>query len=99
MTYNKIITPINACKTKHGGQNSQWYVGITSDPVRRLFTEHKVKKEGGVWIYCKADSAAIARKVERDYLDIDCSGGSGGGDATSVYVYAYRITTTTNETT
>lgn len=74
-----------------------WYAGVTSDPERRLFQEHWVKKRDGAWIYGAADSDSDARDVERHLFEIGCSGDSGGGDSNSVYVYAYRINLYTRE--
>ena len=69
-----------------------WYVGITADPERRLFQDHKVNKQDGSWIYGQASSNSVAREIERHFLDHGCNGGSGGGTPDAQYVYAYRIT-------
>ena len=74
-----------------------WYVGITDDPKRRLFQDHKVNENGGNWIYGPASSHSAAREIERHFLDLGCNGGSGGGDSSSIYVYAYKITWYTHE--
>lgn len=76
---------------------SDFYIGITNDPERRLFDEHKVKKDGMWWIYSKADNIETAREVEKYYLDKGMRGGDGGGDDTSVYVYCYTVSPTTIE--
>lgn len=76
-----------------------WYVGITANPRRRLFEDHKVDEDNGVWIYGPADSAAVARDVEKQLLRDGCQGGSGGGDSAARYVYAYRITLNSVEST
>jgi len=56
-----------------------------------------VNENSGTWAYEKADSAAIARKVEKAYHDAGYQGGPGGGDNSTVYVYAYVITSSTAE--
>lgn len=94
MSYSadQIITDINGYMQLHGGSNPSWYVGIAADARDRLFKGHGVVEEGGVWIYRRALSTAVARQVEKAYLDAGCDGGPGGGDELTVYVYAYRKT-------
>ena len=90
-----IITDINAyMKNSGGAADSTWYVGIAADPEARLFSDHSVVKHGA-WIYRTADSAAIAREIEKEYLDAGTDGGTGGGDASTRAVYAYKKTATT----
>ena len=96
MTKAKIIQDID----KHIGtltrsQYSNFYIGITNDVERRLFTEHCVDKERDCWIYRTADSDSIAREVEQYYLDKGMDGGPGGGDNTSKCVYCYKKTSAT----
>ncbi len=97
-SYNNIIERIDE-HLKNSGRRyySDFYIGITNDPERRLFDEHNVKKDYMWWIYSKADNIEIARKVEKHYLDKGMRGGDGGGDDTSVYVYCYTVSPTTIE--
>ena len=71
------------------------YVGIAKDPEKRLFNEHKVKRQGGIWIYCPANSSTCAREVEKTLTAQGADGGPGGGDDDTTYVYAYKKTTDT----
>jgi len=81
-----------------GGVYSDWYVGIASDPRRRLFVDHNVNEENGRWIFQGCDSSSIARDVEEFFVNtLETKGGAGGGDYTTRFVYAYRITLTTKE--
>jgi len=74
-----------------GGSYSDWYVGISSDPRKRLFEEHKVREKGDAWIYRQAYNNESARNVEQYFINVlGTDGGSGGGDESSVYVYAYK---------
>jgi len=76
---------------------SKWYVGITDDPQRRLFQEHKVKKEEGPWIYRQCSNCSIAREVEEYLLaKYKTDGGNGGGNNSTIYVYAYKKKSYTN---
>jgi len=83
---------------QHGGNWYDWYVGIAADPRGRLFSDHNVTEQGGVWIH-SGDTAnhSIARQVEQHFLSQGCDGGSGGGSHMTTYVYAYKKTTFTNE--
>jgi hypothetical protein len=96
-TAQQIITDLNAYMQQHGGPNSAWYVRIAADVRERLFVDHNVSEQGGVWIYRQATSSTVARSVEKAYLDAGCDGGPGGGDDSTDYVYAYRKTTITKQ--
>ena len=63
MTSNAIITEINAHIENR--PNGRWYVGITNDPKRRLFTEHEVSEADGIWIYRQADSLTSRARWSR----------------------------------
>ena len=96
-SYDEIVSDIDNHIKKHKGKYSDYYCGITNDAERRLFDEHNVDKEHGVWIYRTASSDDVARKVEQHFLDKGCEGGSGGGDESTKIVYCYKITSTTIE--
>ncbi len=84
-----IIVAIDTFMKKFQYKNSDWYVGIATDPRARLFTDHTVDEKNGTWIYEQATSDSVARDVEQAYLDTGHDGGAGGGDSSTVYVYAY----------
>lgn len=95
--YNRIVDKIDDHIQSRGGPYSAWYVGITDDADRRLFMEHRVNNVRGRWIYHKASTVEIARKIEEHFLGFGCQGGTGGGSQNSQIVYAYRITSETVE--
>lgn len=92
-----IINEIHAYIVRNGGSEAQWYIGIAGDPRDCLFSRHGVVENGGLWIYRDAGNEAIARAVEKAFLDAGYTGGGGGGDWTTRHVYAYRITNSTRE--
>lgn len=93
-----IISEIKEHMKKRGGNYSDWYVGIASDPRERLFTEHNVDEKKDAWIYRKCDNSDIAREIEEYFVEIlSTGGGAGGGDETTKYVYAYKKAPHTNE--
>jgi len=92
----KIKADIKAYMSKRGGAYREWYVGITSDPDQRLFTDHRVNRKGDAWIYKEADSTSVARSVESYFVNIcGTDGGTGGGGSDAKFVYAYKKATHT----
>lgn len=88
--YSKIIDEIiEFCKIVKVDDVSKVYIGITKDPIRRLFHEHKITDEDYWWTYIKADSEETARAVERYFIEMGMQGGTGGGDNESVFVYCF----------
>ncbi len=96
-SYELIIKEFNTFLSKAGGKYSDYYVGITDDVDRRLFGEHNVDRKRDQWIYDEANSDAVARQVEKYFLDKGCDGGTGGGDIDSTIVYCYKKTASTIE--
>ena len=93
-----IIKEIVAYLVARGIRNwDEVYVGIADDVEKRLFTDHRVEKDGGIWIYRQANSSDCAREVEKDLLDQGAQGGPGGGSDETNYVYAYKIEPYTKE--
>jgi len=80
-----------------GGEYSLWYVGIATDPEKRLYEDHNVDKNG-LSIWRETENSNIAREIEKYFIEeIGTDGGTGGGDNTTKFVYAYKKTTYTNE--
>lgn len=96
MTGQKIINDFLDYMKQEGGYYSDWYVGITNDPKKRLFAEHGVDEKRGQWIYAPVDTNEVARTVEDYFLNQGCDGSGGGGDNSSTTTYAYKKTTNTN---
>ncbi len=93
----QIFADLNAHITQSGLLNSQWYVGIASNPQQRLFSDHRVPRTGAWWIYRLALNHHDARGIESAYHAAGCSGGPGGGDCETCYVYAYVKTPQTSQ--
>ncbi len=83
MKKQQIIDELNEYVGKRGGKYPAWYVGVTSDPKERLFTDHGVK-EGGGWFHRPCDSSADARAIEEYFLK------TRGMDCATYHVYAYE---------
>lgn len=91
-TAQEIYNDITAYMKQHGYNASSWYAGITQDIEQRLFGDHNVSKQNGIWIYSRAINTTHARTAEKWLLDLGCDGGDGGGDGDAVYVYCYLKT-------
>ena len=80
MNKSEIIKEIEKSVSNY----SAWTIGITDAPKRRK-SEHGIPKYWHVW---KADTEAIARNVEKHFLDKGMNGGGGGGDHPNfVYIF------------
>ena len=90
----EIAAYLVACRIRN---LDEVYVGIADDVEKRLFTDHRVEKDGGIWIYRQANSSDCAREVEKYWLDQGAQGGPGGGSDETNYVYAYKIEPYTKE--
>lgn len=65
-----------------------WYIGITNDPNERKAWHASNEADVKHWRSWPADTKAIARYVEKYFLDRDMRGAAGGGtNPTYVYIY------------
>jgi hypothetical protein len=97
-TLQAVANDIVAYVSSGGQPWSRWYVGIASDPRRRLFVDHNVLEQGGLWIYRDAWTEEGARTVEKFFHETyGAQGDTGGGDSSTRFVYAYLVTNTTKE--
>lgn len=93
MTVQELASQFISFINEYGHIPSKWYVGITSDPKRRLFIEHQVSPTSGIFKYADASTVDNARLIEKFLIDkMKIKGGSGGGDSTTTWVYVYMIT-------
>ena len=96
MNESNLQNDINSYICKNAEYYREFYVGITSNPTKRLFEEHNVSENNDVYIYIEADSEEIARAVEKHFIDKGCKGDQGGGTYPR-HVYAYKISSNTSE--
>jgi len=84
MQESELIQAISLGRTNY----RLWTIGITDDPKRRR-PEHDAQGEDTKsWRDWKADTEAIARNVEKYFLDRGMKGSTGGGEhPTYVYVF------------
>lgn len=94
---SQIIADIEEHIEDRGGELDQWYVGIAAKPRERVFSDHAVDEKTGKWIWRRASSSAVAREIEKHFLELGAAGGTGGGNDETEFVYAYRITPDTVE--
>lgn len=97
-TKEQIIADIDAHLQKSDKKYySDFYIGITNDIERRLFTEHNVSRTDAWWIFREATNKTTAQEVEEYYLENGMKGDTGGGTEDSTFVYCYEITNKTKE--
>lgn len=95
MTYgpNQIVLSALISIYNGGGNCRDWYAGITNNPERRLFSDHRVDRSDGHWFCWPVDSAYIAENVEHSLLNgLGFDGGTGGADRTARFVYIFKKT-------
>ena len=92
-----IIDEISEHINTQGGDYSDWYIGITDDIRRRLFSKHNVPETNAWFIYRAAADRAAAEMIENYFIDLGCIGCQGGGGEDSRIVYAYLITSSTKQ--
>ncbi len=93
----QILAAFNAYMTQCGVPNSRWYAGIANDHRRRLFVEHNVSQENGMWAYNRAVNREEARDCVLSLTNAGCDGNpDGADDKAPVYVYLYVKTPRTD---
>jgi hypothetical protein len=90
LSKNEIIGKFLKFIQSSNGPLGSWYVGVSQDAEKRLFVDHNVNKETGLWIYENADNANEANGVESFFIARGAAGGPGGADYTATMVYAYK---------
>ncbi|MHC4709065.1 MAG: hypothetical protein ACYTA3_01200 [Planctomycetota bacterium] len=96
-TKQEIINDLDAYIRDGGGGYSAWYVGIASDARDRLFSDHKVKEKGDLWILRRASFSAVAREIQDYFVNtLGTDGGAGRGVVLIDMVYAYKKASHTN---
>ena len=84
-------------KDVDGNNYGKFYIGITNDIDRRLFSEHNVPRNGHWRIHREAIDKEHAQAVEEHFLAKGMKGDTGGGTDDSVWVYCYKISLNTIE--
>ncbi len=98
MTIREFITQFTDYIKSNGGNPSEWYSGITSDPEDRIFEKHNVNKSKDLYIYDDAEIEVYARTIEKYLVEkIGMKGVPHDGDLDTTWVYAYKITPETNQ--
>ena len=91
-TEETIIENIRNHMKSRGGAHSEWYVGIATEFMQRLFQDHNVNPKNDFWIYQYAGSRSAAEKIEHYFINtLGTKGGPGGDDENTKFVYAYRV--------
>lgn len=87
---NIIIVEILKFIYQEGGNPKIWCVGVTSDPRRQLFDEHRVHYQNDAWIYRLAASESEALQIQLYFLEFGLVEEEEGWQPGARTVYAYR---------
>ena len=68
-----------------------YFVGVTSNPEKRLFYEHNISKDEGFYTYFEASSELEAKNAFNKLLEEDMNGFPLNGHIPGKYVYCYFI--------
>jgi hypothetical protein len=90
-TRKPIVREIQRYMDGIEGLYEDWYVGIAEDARDALFGDHRVDKEGDLWIYRTATSSRVAHGI-RDFFttELGADGVADAVDGDPRMVYAYR---------
>jgi hypothetical protein len=81
-----------------GGNFTEWYVGIASDARSRLFQDHGVNEESGLWLFDNAMTLNCARNIQQHLVDTyKMQGDTSRGEYATTTVYAYKVVPTTKQ--
>lgn len=92
-THEIIIRDIeNYLVTCPGKFYTEFYIGITDNPIQQLFSRHHVDKGLDYWTYHKALDNKTALFVMEYFLKKGMKTGTPVKDDSHIYVYCYRKT-------
>lgn len=87
----QIKYEILAYMKEFGGDFSDYYVGLSGDPKKALFTTHKVDRKKDPWLYKQALTFQAARTAQNYFLSRLKADGAQAPDSNEdtdcVYVY------------
>ena len=92
MKSNQIVEKIHQKRRECIGSVPQdYFIGITNNPEKRLFNEHKIRKKEGFYTYVEASTDLEAKKALNKLLKEDMNGFPLNGKIPGKYVYCYFI--------
>lgn len=98
-TKEQICLAIEAFKTKHGGEYSEYYIGITNNPVRRLIEGSEIiehvnsgKLDSDIFHISNTGKNSIAVEIELEFQEKGMKGHNpeSKGVEESIYVYCFK---------
>ena len=64
----EIIKAIEAHMGRYSGNPSAWYVGIADNIRKKLFEDHKVSEQNGIWIYRTLENNTKAIEIKKHLI-------------------------------
>lgn len=98
MNSNQIVASIQYKEKEDSCSVPQdYFVGITSNPKKRLFKEHKLNVNNSFYTYFEAHSKKEAKKAFDKLIEYDMNGFVINEKIPGKYVYCYFVDSTTVE--
>ena len=88
----KIIDSFESFISKNGGGYAEWYVGLSSRIVKRLYLEHGVDADNDPHVIHQIATNAIGRQVKQHFLSSGCDGEPTRNNLGTRHVYVYKKT-------
>ncbi|MEP3478592.1 MAG: hypothetical protein ABJZ55_05035 [Fuerstiella sp.] len=84
------IHKINEYVQQHGGKYSDWHMGIAADPRGKLFTDYRVDRTTGSWIFTGCGTLDASCNVVKHFAELGCKVVDDAKAIDAVFVFAYR---------
>ncbi|OHD53578.1 MAG: hypothetical protein A2Y33_06555 [Spirochaetes bacterium GWF1_51_8] len=92
-----IIKGVEKLIRENGGDYGSWYIGISDDADKSLFSDHHVHEDNDPWAFYTAESHEEAFEIEDYFKSVRrTDGGRGGEDQKADMLYAYKKSVRTN---
>ena len=88
-----IEEAVNNIKRKidlYGHDYNAWYIGIAKDVTQKLFVDHKVNDQNGIWIYIVANTNSDAKEIKNYFERIGVTFNNSDDDENGLFVFAYK---------
>lgn len=79
------------------GEPDSFYIGVTSNPEKKLFEDHKVDRDNSnEYIYFQCSHHISARSIKEHFIEnTKIKGNINKKEESNIFVYVYKISQTT----
>ena len=91
-TEKEIVNNIETFISENGEPDS-FYIGVTSNPKKRLFEDHKVNRDNSNgYIYFQCSHHISARSIKEHFIkNIKIKGNMNKREKSNNFIYVYKI--------